>query len=163
MKFYSSVRIEVRRSAQIKKGEDIVGNRVKVKIVKNKVAPPFKTTEFDIMYNEGISASGDLLDTGVKYEVIEKKGNSYVFNEIKLGVGREVAKASLKADPKLMQEIMKAIYKKVREAEEAELRLTRTNFAEFQTELKTFYKKSATPGPNRAGLFARSVAEKTQS
>jgi recombination protein RecA len=119
LKFYSSVRIEVRRSAQIKKGEDIVGNRVKVKIVKNKVAPPFKTTEFDIMYNEGISASGDLLDTGVKYEVVAKKGNSYSFEEIKLGMGREVAKAALKSDFKLMQEISKAIFKKVREAEEA--------------------------------------------
>lgn len=117
LKFYSSVRIEVRRSAQIKKNEDIVGNRVKVKIVKNKVAPPFRTTEFDIMYNEGISASGDLLDTGVKYEVIAKKGNSYSFEEIKLGTGRETAKAFLKADPKLMQEISKVIYKKVHEAE----------------------------------------------
>jgi len=119
LKFYSSVRIEVRRSAQIKKGEDIVGNRVKAKIVKNKVAPPFRTTEFDIMYNEGISASGDLLDTGVKYEVIDKKGNSYGFNEIKLGVGRETAKDTLKKDLKLMQEISKAIFKKVREVEEA--------------------------------------------
>jgi len=119
LKFYSSVRIEVRRAAQIKKGEDIVGNRVKVKIVKNKVAPPFKTTEVDIMYNEGISASGDLLDTGVKYEVIEKKGNSYVFQEVKLGVGREAAKAALKTDPKLMKEISVEIFKKVREAEAA--------------------------------------------
>jgi len=118
LKFYSSVRIEVRRSAQIKKGEDIVGNRVKVKIVKNKVAPPFRTTEFDIMYNEGISASGDLLDTGVKYEVIEKKGNSYMFHEIKLGVGRETAKDALKKDPKLMKEISAEIYQKVGEAEE---------------------------------------------
>ena len=71
------------------------------------------------MYNEGISASGDLLDTGVKYEVLEKKGNSYMFHEIKLGVGREVAKAALKADPKLMKEISLEIFKKVREVEEA--------------------------------------------
>lgn len=119
LKFYSSVRIEVRRAAQIKKGEDIVGNRVKVKIVKNKVAPPFKATEFDIMYNEGISASGDILDTGAKYEVIEKKGNSYTFGEVKLGVGREAAKATLKADAKLMKEISKEIYKKLKEAEAA--------------------------------------------
>jgi recombination protein RecA len=117
LKFYSSVRIEVRRAAQIKKGEDVVGNRVKVKIVKNKVAPPFKTTEFDIMYNEGISASGDILDTAVKYEVVDKKGNSYAFSEIKLGVGREVAKAALKADPKLMKEISKEIFKKLKEIE----------------------------------------------
>src|SRR3990172_8353540 len=119
LKFYSSVRIEVRRSAQIKKGEDIVGNRVKAKIVKNKVEAAFKATEFEIMYNEGISASGDVLDTGVKYEVIAKKGNSYSFEEIKLGAGREVAKSALKSDPKLMQEIAKAIFKKVREMEEA--------------------------------------------
>jgi recombination protein RecA len=120
LKFYSSVRIEVRRSAQIKKGEDIVGNRTKVKIVKNKVAPPFKTCEFDIMYNEGISASGDILDTGVKYEAVEKKGNSYNFGEVKLGVGREVAKAAIKADAKLMKEIMKKIYEKLKERESAE-------------------------------------------
>ncbi len=120
LKFYASVRIEVRRSAQIKKGEDIVGNRTKVKIVKNKVAPPFKTCEFDIMYNEGVSASGDVLDTGVKFEVIEKKGNSYNFGEIKLGVGRENAKATLKADPKIMKEINKKIYEKLKEQEKAE-------------------------------------------
>ena len=120
LKFYSSVRIEVRRSAQIKKGEDIVGNRVKVKIVKNKVAPPFKTAEFDIMYNEGISASGDLLDTGVKLEAIEKKGNSYSFGEIKLGVGREAAKAVIKADTKLAKEISKKIYEKMKEKEDTQ-------------------------------------------
>jgi recombination protein RecA len=120
LKFYASVRIEVRRSAQIKKGEDIVGNRTKVKIVKNKVAPPFRTAEFDIMYNEGISASGDALDTGVKYEVIEKKGNSYSFGETKLGVGRENAKVTIKSDPKLLKEISKGIYEKLREREKAE-------------------------------------------
>jgi recombination protein RecA len=120
LKFYSSVRIEVRKSAQIKKGEDIVGNRVKVKIVKNKVAPPFKTTEFDIMYNEGISASGDILDTGVKYEAIEKKGNSYSFGENKLGVGREAAKAVLKENEKLRKEISKVIYEKMKEKEESQ-------------------------------------------
>ena len=76
LKFYSSMRIEVRKAAQIKKGEDVVGNRVKVKVVKNKVAAPFKTAEFDIMYNEGISLAGDLLDAGVKYEVVKKSGNS---------------------------------------------------------------------------------------
>lgn len=118
LKFYSSVRIEVRRSAQIKKGEEVVGNRVKVKIVKNKVAPPFKTTEFDIMYNEGISQSGDLLDTGVKYEVVKKSGNSYVFEEVKLGVGRETAKSFLKENQKVANDILKAIKVKVKEAKE---------------------------------------------
>jgi len=117
LKFYSSVRIEVRKAAQIKKGEEIVGNRVKVKIVKNKVAPPFRTTEFDIMYNEGISASGDALDTAVKYEVVAKKGNSYSFNEIKLGVGREAAKQMIKDDPKLIKELTKEINKKLKELE----------------------------------------------
>jgi recombination protein RecA len=118
LKFYASVRIEVRRSAQIKKGEDIVGNRVKAKIVKNKVAPPFKTTEFDIMYNEGISASGDILDTAVKYEAAEKKGNSFLFGEVKLGVGREQAKTFLKNDPKIAKEVVKQIYLKIKEKEE---------------------------------------------
>ncbi len=115
LKFYSSLRIEVRRSAQIKQGEKIIGNRVKVKVVKNKVAAPFKSAEFDIMYNEGISVAGDLLDLGVEYDVIKKSGNSYVFGDVKLGVGRENAKATLKADAKLMKEIRNKIteaYKK---------------------------------------------------
>jgi recombination protein RecA len=115
LKFYSSVRVEVRRAAQIKKGEEVVGNRVKVKIVKNKVAPPFKTTEFDIMYNEGISLSGDTLDTGVKYEVIVKSGNSYSFENEKLGVGRENAKQYLKENPKTMKAIISAVTKKSKE------------------------------------------------
>ena len=115
LKFYSSVRIEVRRSAQIKKGEEVVGNRVKAKVVKNKVAPPFKNTEFDIMYNEGISQTGDMIDTGVKYEAVKKSGNSYVFGETKLGVGRENAKQYLKDNPKLMQEITKKIKEKLHE------------------------------------------------
>lgn len=109
LKFYSSVRIEVRRTAQIKKGEDIVGNRTKIKIVKNKVAPPFKTAEFDIMYNEGISLAGDLVDAGVKYEVVKKSGNSYSFEEIKLGTGRENAKTFLKENPKVADKIAKKI------------------------------------------------------
>ncbi len=114
LKFYSSVRIEVRRSAQIKKGEEIVGNRTKVKIVKNKVAAPFKTAEFDIMYNEGISLAGDLLDTGVKYEVVKKAGNSLSFEDIKLGAGRESAKAFLKENPKVANKIFKEILDKAR-------------------------------------------------
>lgn len=109
LKFYSSVRIEVRRAAQIKQGDQIIGNRVKAKIVKNKVAPPFRTCEFDIMYNEGISLSGDLLDTAVIYKVINKSGNSYSFNEEKLGVGRETAKKYLRENPKLMAQIRKMV------------------------------------------------------
>jgi len=115
LKFYSSVRIEVRRAAQIKQGEAIVGNRVRAKVVKNKVAPPFQTAEFDIMYNEGISKEGDLVDTGVKYGVVAKTGNSFSFGETKLGVGREKAKAFLKENPKVYGDILKAIKEKVKE------------------------------------------------
>ncbi len=114
LKFYSSVRIEVRRAAQIKKGEEIVGNRVNCKVVKNKVAAPFKNTEFDIMYNEGISTSGDVLDTGTNFGIITKSGNTYSFGEIKLGVGRENAKDYLRANPKLIGEIKKKVWEKVR-------------------------------------------------
>jgi len=103
LKFYASMRIEVRRSAQIKQGEKIIGNRVKVKVVKNKVAPPFTTTEFDIMYNEGISLAGDVLDTSTEYGIIKKSGNSYTYGEEKLGVGRENAKSTLRERPDLMK------------------------------------------------------------
>ncbi|MBU1032893.1 MAG: recombinase RecA [Patescibacteria group bacterium] len=109
LKFYSSVRIEVRRSAQIKMAERIMGNRVKVKVVKNKVAPPFRTCEFDIMYNEGISLSGDLLDVGSEYGVVQKSGHSYSFGEEKIGLGREKAKAALKERPELMKEIREKV------------------------------------------------------
>jgi len=109
LKFYASIRIEIRKAAQIKQGERILGNRVKCKVVKNKVAAPFRACEFDIMYNEGISVSGDLLDVGVEHEVIKKAGNSYSFKDIKLGVGRENAKSFIKADKKLIIEIRKAI------------------------------------------------------
>lgn len=120
LKFYSSVRIEVRRAAQIKQGDKIIGNRVKVKIVKNKVAAPFRTTEFDIMYNEGISLSGDVLDTATLYKVIDKKGNSYLFGEEKLGVGRETAKRYLKDNPKLMDKIRKQVLEVVDRGEPPE-------------------------------------------
>lgn len=108
LKFYSSVRIEVRRLAQIKQGENIVGARVKAKIVKNKVAPPFKVTEFDIMFSEGgISFFGDLLDTATKYSVISKSGNTFSFGDVKLGVGRENAKNFLRDNPKVAAEVEK--------------------------------------------------------
>jgi recombination protein RecA len=109
LKFYSSVRIEVRRAAQIKQADRIIGNRVKAKIVKNKVSAPFKTCEFDIMYNEGISIAGDLIDLGSQLAVISKKGNSYGYGELKLGTGREAARQFLRADKKLMKEIRKQI------------------------------------------------------
>lgn len=118
LKFYSSVRVEIRRAAQIKQGDKIIGNRVKVKIVKNKVAAPFKTCEFDIMYNEGISISGDILDVGVEVGVISKSGNSYSFEGTKLGTGRENAKRFLTADKKLMKDIRKKIIAEVKSQEE---------------------------------------------
>ncbi|MEK7625170.1 MAG: recombinase RecA [Patescibacteria group bacterium] len=117
LKFYSSIRMEVRRAAQIKQGDKIIGNRVKVKVVKNKVAAPFRTTEFDIMYNEGISLSGDTLDTAVVYKVIEKRGNSYLFGEEKLGVGRETAKRYLRENPKLLEKIRKLVIEIVEKGE----------------------------------------------
>jgi recombination protein RecA len=120
LKFYSSVRIEIRRAAQIKQGEKVIGNRVKVKVVKNKVAAPFRTTEFDIMYNEGISVAGDLLDTAVLHRVINKSGNSYNFGEEKLGVGREKVKEFLKANPKMMKEISKQVWEAVERGEAPE-------------------------------------------
>lgn len=117
LKFYSSVRIEVRRSAQIKQGDKIIGNRVKVKVVKNKVAAPFRTCEFDIMYNEGISVSGDLVDLGVEHGIVKKNGNSYSFGDHKLGNGREAAKKTIKDDKKLAAEIRKAILAEIKSKE----------------------------------------------
>ncbi|MFA6428497.1 MAG: recombinase RecA [Candidatus Buchananbacteria bacterium] len=120
LKFYCSVRIEVRRAAQIKQGEQIIGNRVKAKVVKNKVAAPFRTCEFDIMYNEGISISGDVIDAGLLNKVIEKSGNTYNFGEIKLGVGREIAKTFLRENPKLIAEIKKQVWEVIKAGGDAE-------------------------------------------
>jgi recombination protein RecA len=111
--------VEVRRAAQIKQGDKIIGNRVKCKIAKNKVSAPFRTCEFDIMYNEGISISGDLLDLGVQTNVIAKRGNAYAYGEEKLGVGREVSKRYLRENPKLMKAIRQQIISEVK-AKEAE-------------------------------------------
>lgn len=110
LKFYSSVRIEVRRRANIKMGERIIGNRVYAKVVKNKVAPPFKVAEFDIMYNQGISYEGDLIDQGVRLKLIDKSGSWLSYKEVKLGQGREAAKLTLKEDTKMAQEITKAVW-----------------------------------------------------
>ena len=107
LKFYASVRIDLRRIAQIKKGEEVVGNRTKAKVVKNKVAPPFRIAEFDIMYGQGISYEGDVLNVAIKEGIVKKTGNTYSFEEQKLGVGLESAKEKLKEDKKLMEEIKK--------------------------------------------------------
>jgi recombination protein RecA len=120
LKFYASVRVEIRRSAQIKQGDQIIGNRTKVKIVKNKVAPPFRTCEFDIMYNEGISVSGDLLDLGVSTGVLKKSGAHYSYGEEKLGLGREKSKIHLRANPKTMKKLRSEIEKKIKEGPQEE-------------------------------------------
>ncbi len=120
LKFYSSVRLEVRKIAQIKQGDRIIGNRVKVKVVKNKVAPPFRIAEFDLMWNEGISYEGDVLDTGVEYGAITKSGNSYIFGEDRLGVGRENAKQFLRENPKVAASIDAAIRKAAKEKQAGE-------------------------------------------
>jgi recombination protein RecA len=117
LKFYSSVRIEIRRRAQLKMGDDIIGNRAKVKIVKNKVAAPFRSAEFDIMYNKGISFEGDVLDTGVLYGVIVKSGTWFTYEDTKLGQGREAAKKFLAENPKITKGIEKHIWAVVRERE----------------------------------------------
>ncbi|MDQ0341707.1 recombinase RecA [Lederbergia wuyishanensis] len=106
LKFYSSVRLEVRRAEQLKLGQDIVGNKTKVKVVKNKVAPPFRVAEVDIMYGEGISREGEIIDMGSELDIVQKSGSWYSYNEERLGQGRENAKQFLKENPELKNEIM---------------------------------------------------------
>ena len=109
------MRIDLRRIAQIKKGDESIGSRVKVKVVKNKVAPPFRTAEFDIMFNQGISYEGDVLNTGIKYGIIKKSAATYSYGKQKLGVGLEKAKQFLKENPKILKDIIKDIKEKLRE------------------------------------------------
>ena len=117
LKFYSSLRIDIRRIGQIKSGEDVTGNRVKVKIVKNKIAPPFRTAEFDIMFGEGISATGDVLDLAVTKDVVSKSGAFYKYKEESIGQGREAAKQYLKDNPKLLAEISTKVKEAVKKEE----------------------------------------------
>ena len=118
LKFYASVRTDIRRIGQIKDGENIVGNRTKVKIVKNKIAPPFRVAEFDIMYNEGISKTGDVLDLAVQYGVVGKAGAWFDYNDAKIGQGREQTKKYLKENPEVLAEIEQKVREKVTAAEE---------------------------------------------
>lgn len=118
LKFYASVRLDIRRIGQIKQGEDIIGNRTKVKVVKNKIAPPFRTAEFDIMYNEGISRTGDVLDLAVQHGVVGKSGAWFDYKEGKIGQGREATKVYLKENTKVLEEIEKAVRSKVAEQED---------------------------------------------
>ena len=115
LKFYSSVRIDVRRAAQIKKGEEVIGNRVKAKVVKNKVAPPFRVAEFDIMYNEGISYEGDLINLGIKLGVVQKSGASHSFGDMKLGHGYDASRLFLKDHKKETKDLERAILKAIEE------------------------------------------------
>ena len=105
LKFYASQRLDIRRIGQIKQGDDVIGNRVRVKIVKNKIAPPFRQAEFDIMYNEGISTTGDVLDLAVMHDIVQKSGAFYKYNDETIGQGREAAKKYLKDNPDKLAEI----------------------------------------------------------
>lgn len=113
LKFYTSVRLDIRRIAQIKKGEEIVGGRVRVKVVKNKVAAPFKTTEFDLLYNEGISREGEIIALGEKYEIVSKSGASYKFGEMPLGRGYDATRTFLRENKTIATEILKLVKAKM--------------------------------------------------
>ena len=109
LKFYASVRVDIRRIAQIKQGEAIIGNRTRVKVVKNKIAPPFRQAEFDIMYNQGISRSGDVLDLAVTHNIVEKSGAWFAYSDAKIGQGREATKKYLEENPKVLDELAKKV------------------------------------------------------
>lgn len=117
LKFYASVRLDIRRTTQIKDGDNIVGNRTKVKVIKNKVAPPFRTAEFDIMYGEGISKSGEVLDLAVEYEIVKKSGSWFSYGDTKLGQGRDGVKGVIKDNPELAEELEEKIKSFLREKE----------------------------------------------
>ena len=105
LKFYASVRLDIRRTGQIKKGDDVIGNETKVKVIKNKVAPPFRQAEFDILYGEGVSWEGELIDLGVKYDIVEKSGEWYSYNGAKIGQGKDNVRVWLKENPDVANEI----------------------------------------------------------
>ena len=115
LKFYTSVRLDIRRIAQIKKGEEVVGGRHRVKVVKNKVAAPFRVTEFDLLYNEGISKEGELLALGEKFGLIGKSGAAYSYGEIKLGRGYDAARTTLRDDAKMQDKLLKEVRSKLQE------------------------------------------------
>ncbi|GGA69213.1 protein RecA [Flavobacterium palustre] len=118
LKFYASVRLDIRRSSQIKDGENVIGNRTKVKIVKNKVAPPFKVAEFDIMYGEGVSKTGEILDLAVEFEIVKKSGSWFSYGETKLGQGRDAVKTLIKDNPELAEELEEKIKARIKELAE---------------------------------------------
>ena len=109
LKFYASVRMDIRRVSQIKQGDEVIGNRTRVKVVKNKIAPPFRQAEFDIMYNQGISRSGDVLDLAVEHNIVDKSGAWFAYGDSKIGQGREATKKYLEENPKVLEEIAKKV------------------------------------------------------
>lgn len=113
LKFYTSVRLDIRRIASIKKGEEIVGGRVRVKVVKNKVAAPFKTTEFDLLYNEGISREGELIALGEKFDLVAKSGATYKMGDTKLGVGYDASRVYLRENKPISKDLLKRIQEKL--------------------------------------------------
>lgn len=115
LKFYASVRLDIRRASQIKDGENVIGNRTKVKVIKNKVAPPFKTAEFDIMYGEGVSKTGEILDLAVEFEIIKKAGSWFSYGDTKLGQGRDAVKTLIKDNPELADELEQKIKEYIKE------------------------------------------------
>lgn len=119
LKFYASVRLDIRRSSQIKDGDEAIGNRVKVKVVKNKVAPPFRSAEFDIIFGEGISKNGEIIDMGVELGIVQKSGSWFSYNSDKLGQGREAVKQLLVDNPELAKEIETKIREKIKEVQSA--------------------------------------------
>ena len=115
LKFYASIRLDIRRSSQIKDGDNVIGNRTKVKVVKNKVAPPFKSAEFDIMYGEGVSKTGEILDLAVEFEVVKKSGSWFSYGDTKLGQGRDAVKVMIKDNPELADELENKIKALIKE------------------------------------------------
>jgi len=115
LKFYASVRLDIRKSTQIKDGDNVIGNRTKVKIIKNKVAPPFRTAEFDIMYGEGISKTGEILDIAVDFEIVKKSGSWFSYGDTKLGQGRDAVKSLIKDNPELQEELEERIKAQIKE------------------------------------------------
>ena len=116
LKFYASVRIDIRRSSQIKNGDEIIGNRTRVKVVKNKVAPPFRKAEFDIMYGKGISKVGEIIDLAVEMDIVKKAGSWFSYGDTKLGQGRDAVKELIGDNPELMEELEQKIVTALAEA-----------------------------------------------
>jgi recombination protein RecA len=134
LKFYSSVRLDIRRIGAIKKGEEILGNQTRVKVVKNKVAPPFKKAEFDILYNEGISRENEIIDLGVKYELVDKAGSWYSYKGNRIGQGKENVRVYMKENPSIAQEIEKQLREELLPTKEQKTKAKAAEAAEAEAE-----------------------------